>query len=83
MADANTIKAFHLPVFNPKNHNQLLEGTQLKTIDDSERDLIIKTLKYCKGKVSGQGGAAEILGVPSTTLNAKIKRLGIKKNFSR
>jgi len=83
MADGNTIKSFHLPVFNPSSNNQLSEGIQLRTIDDNERDLIINTLKYCKGKVSGQGGAAELLGVPSTTLNAKIKRLGIKKNFSR
>ena len=30
----------------------------------------------------GQGGAAEMLGIPPTTLQSKVKKLGIKKEFS-
>ncbi|WP_205514022.1 sigma-54-dependent transcriptional regulator [Longitalea arenae] len=50
-----------------------------KTIEENERDYIIATLKKCNGKVSGAGGAAEILNIKVSTLNSRIKKLGIKK----
>jgi formate hydrogenlyase transcriptional activator len=34
-------------------------------------------LKKCKGKVSGKGGAAEILNIPASTLYSKMKKLGV------
>ena len=49
----------------------------LKTIDENERDHILAIIKYCGGRASGTGGAAEILGVPNSTLHSKMKRLGI------
>ncbi|MCF0074237.1 sigma 54-interacting transcriptional regulator [Dyadobacter sp. CY261] len=55
------------------------EHAVLKTIDENERDHILKVLKFCKGKVAGDCGAAEILGVHPSTLNSKMKRLGICK----
>jgi len=51
----------------------------VKTISENERDHIMKMLKYCKGRVAGEGGAADLLGVPTSTLNSKMKKLGIKK----
>lgn len=51
----------------------------IKTIDENDREYILKILKHTKGKISGEGGAAELLGVPSSTLNSKIKKLGIRK----
>jgi transcriptional regulator with GAF, ATPase, and Fis domain len=57
-------------------------GERIKTIDDNEREYILSVLKKCNGRVSGPGGAAELLDVPSTTLNSKMKRLGItRKQF--
>ncbi|SFZ94702.1 formate hydrogenlyase transcriptional activator [Flaviramulus basaltis] len=44
-----------------------------------ERDYILSVLKLCKGKVYGGGGASEILKIPASTLNSKIKKLGITK----
>ncbi|MGA9648956.1 sigma-54-dependent Fis family transcriptional regulator [Pedobacter sp.] len=55
------------------------EEFSLKTIDENEKDYILKVLRYCRGRIAGNGGAAQILGVPPTTLNSKIKRLGIKR----
>jgi transcriptional regulator with GAF, ATPase, and Fis domain len=52
---------------------------KIKTIDENERDHIFEVLKLCKGKVSGKDGAAKLLGVPATTLNSKMKRLGLGK----
>jgi len=87
MTQGNTIKTVFLPALGITGNNSapgsFHDALIIKTIDENERDLIIRTLKYCDGKVSGPNGAAELLGVPSTTLNAKMKRLNIKKNFSR
>jgi formate hydrogenlyase transcriptional activator len=57
-------------------------GNQVKTIDEVEREHIVAVLKLCGGKVSGPGGAAEKLRIPSTTLSSKIGRLGIKKGYT-
>jgi len=60
-------------------------GTQgsvrIRTLEEMERDHILEILKICKGKIFGAGGAAEMLNIPSTTLNSKIKKLGIKYEF--
>lgn len=53
--------------------------SSIKTILENERDHIIDVLNKCKGKISGAGGAADLLGIPSTTLNSKIKKLGIRR----
>lgn len=53
--------------------------TDIKTILENERDHIIDVLNICKGKISGTGGAADLLGIPATTLNSKIKKLGINR----
>jgi len=41
----------------------------IKTIVENERDYILYILKKCNGKVSGSGGAAEILDINPSTLN--------------
>ena len=51
----------------------------IKTIEENERDHIIAALRSCKGKISGEGGAAELLRIHVSTLNSKIKKLGIKR----
>jgi transcriptional regulator with GAF, ATPase, and Fis domain len=50
------------------------------TLDDVERAYIIQILKRCSGKISGDGGAADVLDIPSTTVHSKIKKLGISKS---
>lgn len=55
------------------------EGDTVKTIHEIEREYILSILKKCNGKVFGTGGAAELLKIPSSTLNSKIKKLGIEK----
>lgn len=54
-------------------------AAKVKTIAENERDHILSVLKRTKGKIFGEGGAAEMLGVPPTTLNSKIKKLGIRR----
>jgi formate hydrogenlyase transcriptional activator len=45
----------------------------------AESSVIIEALKAASGKIAGQGGAAERLGLKRTTLQNKMRRLGITK----
>jgi formate hydrogenlyase transcriptional activator len=58
----------------------LPEDDRIKTIAEIEREHIVLVLKKCHGKVSGSGGAAELLQIPSTTLNSKMKRFNIQRD---
>jgi transcriptional regulator with PAS, ATPase and Fis domain len=51
------------------------------TMSEGERAHILAALKKCNGKVWGEGGAASLLNLPPTTLNSKMKKLGIRKDF--
>ncbi|MCF0075557.1 sigma 54-interacting transcriptional regulator [Dyadobacter sp. CY261] len=53
-----------------------------KTLHQIEIEHILSVLKRCNGRVNGPGGAAEILGLPPSTLNSKMKKLGIKRTSS-
>jgi formate hydrogenlyase transcriptional activator len=53
-----------------------------ETLADMERGAILEALKASGGRVSGPGGAAAQLGLPRTTLQARMKKLGIKPKFS-
>jgi formate hydrogenlyase transcriptional activator len=44
-----------------------------------ERDRIEAALAESRGRVSGPDGAAAKLGIPTRTLDSKIKRFGIDK----
>ncbi|MFC3562843.1 sigma-54-dependent Fis family transcriptional regulator [Pedobacter jamesrossensis] len=80
LSSGNTLKQIHLPSGRPGNISAVSTSEiLLKTIDENECEHILRILKYCNGRKSGPGGAADILGVPPSTLNSKIKRLGIKK----
>ena len=46
---------------------------------EAERKTIIEAMKAASGRLAGSGGAAERLGLKRTTLQNKIRRLGITK----
>ncbi|HVN20573.1 MAG TPA: sigma 54-interacting transcriptional regulator [Dongiaceae bacterium] len=46
---------------------------------DAESNAILEALKAASGQIGGKGGAAERLGLKRTTLQNKIRRLGITK----
>ena len=53
-------------------------GTR-STFRQAESSVIIDALKAASGRIAGKGGAAERLGLKRTTLQNKIRRLGISK----
>jgi PAS domain S-box-containing protein len=59
---------------------QELAGPLPDTLQNHERKIIETALAESKGKVAGPEGAAAKLGIPRSTLDSKIKQLGIKKH---
>ena len=53
------------------------EALALQDLDSVIRQHICDTLNHTGGKISGAGGAAEILGLNASTLRSRMKRLGI------
>ena len=49
------------------------------TFREAEREVIIEALRAASGRIAGDGGAAQRLGLKRTTLQHKIRRLGITK----
>lgn len=50
------------------------------TLHEAERDHILKALREAKGQIGGPDGAATRLGLKRTTLNSKMKKLGIGRS---
>ena len=53
----------------------------LSTADDIERTYLLSVLKRCNFRITGKGGAAEILNMAPSTLTLKIKKLGIRIEY--
>ena len=47
------------------------------TLDEMERRYIVEVLESTRGTIYGPGGAAAILGMKPTTLQSRMKRLGV------
>ncbi len=53
-------------------------GSSVSTLEELEREHILKVLDQTGWRVSGEKGAAKILEIKPTTLQARMKKLGIK-----
>lgn len=61
----------------PENHTG--EDKTLLTLEENERQHIIRALKTTNWRISGEKGAAKLLGMKRTTLQARMKKLGIER----
>jgi len=52
---------------------------KITTLEENERAYILKTLEFTTWRVSGQKGAAKLLGINRTTLEARMKKLNIQR----
>jgi DNA-binding NtrC family response regulator len=71
-------KGKELEVDMPKHTPPGLDA--IDKLEDMERKHIAAVLEKTGWRIGGKGGAAEILGLVRTTLNAKIKKLGIRRS---
>ena len=54
------------------------QAAAVPTLRDVERDHIARVLARTDGRIYGPGGAAELLGLKPTTLQSRIRRLGLR-----
>ncbi|MGA9650674.1 sigma-54-dependent Fis family transcriptional regulator [Pedobacter sp.] len=69
----------HLPGLSEETDMDMQELLPSKTLEEMERLHIINILKKCNGKISGKGGAADLLEIPASTLHSKMKKLNITR----
>ncbi len=66
----------------PKPHHGSLDANgkhPILKMEEVEKEHIINILNKTNWKVSGESGAAKILGLNANTLSSRIKKLGIKR----
>jgi transcriptional regulator with GAF, ATPase, and Fis domain len=56
------------------------EDNETPTLEIAEREHILRVLRDCGGQIGGPDGAATRLGLKRTTLNSKLKKLGIERS---
>ena len=70
-----------IPELSPEGDREAYVGN-FRSLKEMERDYILEALGRRQWRVSGKGGAAELLGLKPTTLYAKIRKLKISKNLT-
>lgn len=78
LAKTGTLTKVYLP--DADAGDMKTAATGMVNLESVERNHIIEVLRKCNGKISGKGGAADLLRLPASTLNSKMKKLGITKN---
>ena len=54
------------------------QTASLVTLEEMEREYIEQVLRQTGGMIAGKGGAADILGLPASTLRSRMKKLGVR-----
>jgi formate hydrogenlyase transcriptional activator len=69
-------------VVNPPTPAATEKSAETKSIQEVERQHILRVLQETGWRVAGKNGAAKILGLKPTTLEARMKKLGINRPTS-
>ncbi len=69
--------ALHVPLAELRNGGEPVVHAPLTTLEEAERDHILRALRESKGVVGGRAGAAARLGLKRTTLQSRMQKLGI------
>jgi formate hydrogenlyase transcriptional activator len=62
----------------PENSKPQSDLHRVFTLLEAEREHISQVVEMTDGLIAGEGGAAEVLGMPPSTLRSRMKKLGIK-----
>jgi formate hydrogenlyase transcriptional activator len=79
LAKGKEVAHLPLPGSEEDENGIRLSNPHIKTLQDVERAHILFILKMTNGKISGVGGAAELLKIPATTLASKMRKLKIRR----
>lgn len=70
---------FNEGIINPSGHFPS-EPASFLSLEEVQRQHIIKALKLCRGKVSGVGGAAQLMNINPNTLTSRIRKLDLHRH---
>ena len=80
-ADSDTVLELSSPLGGAREDSADREAGDMNLdLESVERNHIISVLKLTNWKIAGDGGAADMLGIPASTLRSKMNRLGIYRN---
>jgi transcriptional regulator of acetoin/glycerol metabolism len=65
----------HIKIGHSSSRPQV--ATTVGTLEEAEREHILRALERCSWRIRGPNAAAELLGVKPTTLESRIKKLGL------
>jgi transcriptional regulator with GAF, ATPase, and Fis domain len=77
----DTIDEMELPENPISKKPSAADTSPPKTLEEMERAHILDVLRQCNFRITGKGGAAEILNLAPATLHNKLKKLGITKTY--
>lgn len=79
LAKGDMIDHIALPLQAEQAARTVASNGNVQTMKENERAHILFALKKCNWKIWGTDGAANLLNLPPTTLNSKMKKLGITR----
>ena len=71
--------ALHVPLAELQNNGEPSSPAPLTTLEDAEREHIVRALRECNWVVGGPSGAAARLGMKRTTLQSRMHKLRITR----
>ncbi|MDO9510980.1 MAG: sigma-54-dependent Fis family transcriptional regulator [Bacteroidales bacterium] len=78
-SDQLNLDDFH-PAQASNSRNSLPEN--FRSLKDLETEHILLALQLAQGRVSGEKGAAKLLGINGKTLDSKMRKLGIRREIN-
>ena len=67
------------PLESPTSTSGNPPDAPIKTLSELEKDYILQVLRKTNWNISGKGGAAELLGLNSSTLRGRMRKHGIRR----
>ena len=69
--------------FRPAPHLQKISNQlqNFKTLEELETEHILQALELTQGRVSGEKGAARLLGINGKTLDSRMRKLGMRREI--
>ena len=82
LCDGDTIDTPHVHLGEGALTITASNSTGVLTMQQVEHDAIVAALQASRGKISGPGGAAQMLDLKPSTLESRMKKLGIDRTTS-
>ena len=67
------------PLKAPKSDRKTSNNLPMKSLSEMEKEYILQALDKTNWNISGKGGAAELLGLNSSTLRGRMRKHGIHR----